>query len=44
MKPTLKDLKKTLQAQDGFEYPYQEEVTEDTLSELSNNKGDDDDE
>lgn len=41
MKPTLKDLKETLETQEGFEYPYQEEVSDDTLSALSGNKGDD---
>lgn len=44
MEPTLKDMKKSLTSQEGYEYLREEEVSEDTLAELSNNKGDDDDE
>lgn len=44
MKPTLKDLKKTLVSQEGFEYPQEEEVSCDTLEELTNNRGAEEDE
>lgn len=44
MEPTLKDMKKHLTSQPGFDYPQEEEVSEDTLAELTDNKGDDEDE
>lgn len=41
---TLEDLKREIPAYQGFDAPYDEIATEETLDELTNNKRDDEDE